>query len=380
MLNKKSKSRIEWVDTAKAIGMFLVFYGHFVKNLYSETNDIAFLQHKYIYAFHMPLFFFISGFYFKPVTSFSLKFKQLFLRRLLPVFAFALLSLPLWLIYNFISYDSLKLGTIVKQILSYGRGNPQLNIITWFLVCLFVAEVIIAAITTIFKKPFALFIIGLVFLVSGVIISNRIEQFSALTGVDKNVWFIHTAIIAIGFYLLGYVIYPYINKLVNTAKWAFIPLVFVGFVGLFFTYNINSPFEGFNVNMIYAQYGSLFWFLISSFLGILGIISLSIILKSNKVFDFIGKNTLILIGLNGIFYAFLNKYLGSLYPDNGIWWQITGYALVISILSLLVCYPIINALNKYVPQLFGRPRQDGPLLPNLEAINWRAFFRKKLRQ
>ena len=45
-----------------------------------------------------------------------------------------------------------------------------------------------------------------------------------------------------------------------------------------------------------------------------------------------------------------------------------------------MCYPIINALNKYVPQLFGRPKQDGPLLPNLEAINWRAFFRKKLRQ
>ena len=124
----------------------------------------------------------------------------------------------------------------------------------------------------------------------------------------------------------------------------------------------------------------LLWFIISSFLGILGIISLSIILKSNKVFDFIGKNTLILIGLNGIFYAFINKYLGSLYPDNGIWWQITGYALVISILSLIVCYPVINVLNKYVPQLFGNPRQDGPLLPNLEAINWREFFRKKLRQ
>tara|TARA_R110002049_G_scaffold285380_2_gene466220 strand:+ start:249 stop:1391 length:1143 start_codon:yes stop_codon:yes gene_type:complete len=380
MIKANLKTRIEWVDTAKALGMFLVFYGHFVKNLYSDSNDIAFLQHKYIYAFHMPLFFLISGFYFKPVVSFSLKFKQLFLRRLLPVFAFAALSLPLWFLYNYIIYDSLRLSTIIKQILSYGRGNPQLNIITWFLVCLFVAEIIIAAITTVFKKPAVLFCFGVVFLISGVIISNRIEQFSALTGISKNVWFIHTAIVAVGFYLLGFVIYPYINKLVKSGKWIFIPLMLIGFVGLFFTYNRNNSFVGFNVNMITAQYGNLLWFVLSSFLGILGIISLSILLKTNKVFDFIGKNTLILIGLNGVFYAFINKHLGDLFPDYDSWWLITGYALVVSVLSLLVCYPIINMLNKYVPQLFGNAKKNGPLLPNLESINWRKTLRKKLNQ
>jgi acyltransferase len=78
----------------------------------------------------MPLFFFISGFYFKPVRSFALKSKQLFLRRLLPVFTFALISLPLWLLYNLMIVGSLKLSSVAVRLLSYSRGNPQLNIIT----------------------------------------------------------------------------------------------------------------------------------------------------------------------------------------------------------------------------------------------------------
>ncbi len=380
LVKENRKPRVEWVDTAKALGMFLVFYGHLIKNLYSDGNDIAFLQHKYIYTFHMPLFFFLSGFYFKPVQNFGLKFKQLFLSRLLPVFTFGLISLPLWLLYNFMIDGSMKLPDIALKILSYGRGNPQLNIITWFLVCLFMAEIIIAAISTIFKKRIILCFIGFAFLISGVIISNRLEEFSALSGIAKNVWYIHTAIVAIGFYLIGYFVYPYINKLIKIAKWAFIPLMLIGFVGLFFTYDNNSPFLGFNVNMFAAQYGDLILFVVSSFLGILGIIALSVLLKSNKIFDFIGKNTLILIGLNGIFFSFINKHLGALFLDNGNWWQITLYALLVSVLSLLVCYPVINLLNKYIPQLVGRSRQNGPLLPNLESLSWRAMLRKKLKQ
>lgn len=63
------------------------------------------------------------------------------------------------------------------------------------MVCLFEEEVIIAAITIVLKKRGVLFYVGLVFLVSGIIISNRIEQFTSLSGVSKNVWFIHTVIV-----------------------------------------------------------------------------------------------------------------------------------------------------------------------------------------
>ena len=48
------ESRIEWVDTAKLIGIYLVILGHLpLKNIFA-TN--------FIFTFHMPLFFFLSGF------------------------------------------------------------------------------------------------------------------------------------------------------------------------------------------------------------------------------------------------------------------------------------------------------------------------------
>ena len=48
------EKRIFWIDALRGIGIFLVVLGHtFWKG------------HNVIYAFHMPLFFFISGILFK---------------------------------------------------------------------------------------------------------------------------------------------------------------------------------------------------------------------------------------------------------------------------------------------------------------------------
>jgi len=46
--------RIEWLDVLKGIGIFFVVAGHFYK-----SDDPVLV---YIYSFHMPLFFFISGY------------------------------------------------------------------------------------------------------------------------------------------------------------------------------------------------------------------------------------------------------------------------------------------------------------------------------
>lgn len=48
------KNRIEWIDTAKGIGIILVLLGH------ADFEPFS----KIIYMFHIPLFFFISGFLF----------------------------------------------------------------------------------------------------------------------------------------------------------------------------------------------------------------------------------------------------------------------------------------------------------------------------
>jgi len=53
--------RIDYLDTAKAIGMYLVYYGHFIEKLYYAGSIAAFSELKLIYSFHIPLFFFLAG-------------------------------------------------------------------------------------------------------------------------------------------------------------------------------------------------------------------------------------------------------------------------------------------------------------------------------
>jgi fucose 4-O-acetylase-like acetyltransferase len=62
---KTAALRLEWVDYAKGIGIFLVVLGHSLQGLTKShiLPEMAWslgLEH-WIYSFHMPLFFFISG-------------------------------------------------------------------------------------------------------------------------------------------------------------------------------------------------------------------------------------------------------------------------------------------------------------------------------
>ena len=60
------RQRIFWLDAAKAYGMILVFYGHFVERVYQTGNEAALLQERLIYgvpyaAVHFYCRFFRTG-------------------------------------------------------------------------------------------------------------------------------------------------------------------------------------------------------------------------------------------------------------------------------------------------------------------------------
>lgn len=55
--------RIDYFDIAKGIGIILMIVGHMGWNAKSIYID------NFIYAFHMPMFFIISGFFFKPKSN-----------------------------------------------------------------------------------------------------------------------------------------------------------------------------------------------------------------------------------------------------------------------------------------------------------------------
>ena len=53
--------RNQSIDIAKAVGIILMVVGHF--------NGLPLWFEKWIFSFHMPLFFILSGYLFKPKTE-----------------------------------------------------------------------------------------------------------------------------------------------------------------------------------------------------------------------------------------------------------------------------------------------------------------------
>ena len=122
-----SGKRIEWVDTAKGIGIILVMFGH------------NYLDWKFVfwfYAFHMALFFFLSGYTF----HFSEDFKSFVQKRvrglLIPYVFFAVvISLYTWL--SAVTHNNtFSLG---KAFVAYIIQTRYTHL--WFLPCLFLAEI-----------------------------------------------------------------------------------------------------------------------------------------------------------------------------------------------------------------------------------------------
>lgn len=90
--------RLSYIDTAKGLGMLLVLWAHIM--LGGWTNS-------FIYAFHMPLFFFLSGMMFRREKYRG--FKQFFVKRvktlLIPYVFYSFASWIVWALYVMIAKE-----------------------------------------------------------------------------------------------------------------------------------------------------------------------------------------------------------------------------------------------------------------------------------
>jgi acyltransferase len=359
--------RIYILDAAKALGIFLVFYGHIVERFSGLGSETAFSQMKFIFAFHMPFFFFLAGFFYKERSqSKTSKLKSLFFRRMLPVYLFGLMALPIWPLYRYLIWGYVDIPIWTEKVLPYLRGQPLLNEITWFLVCLFTTEAIAIFVLPRVKNGLTGLLTAGVFLWIGFYLTGDIQNAEFLLGISKNTWYIHEALVAFGLYTLGYVSYESIKTVLSAKVSLRLFLLFLFLTITFYTYDMNTPYRTFFVVMKESWHGDPVLFLIAGISGSLFLLLLATFLPKNKWIDFIGKNTLILIGLNGLFHAFINLHFATKIKNiDSVYW-ITGASFGFSVLTILLSVPAIWILNKVLPQLVGKPYREGPILPRLE--------------
>jgi acyltransferase len=115
-----------------------------------------------------------------------------------------------------------------------------------------------------------------------------------------------------------------------------------------------------------SSHGNLLLFPLTALFGFFFLVFLSQTTPANRALLFVGRNSLALLGLNGIFYHFLNlpiaSRLNTWIPPSP--WALGLAALTVSLLSIAACAPVILLLNARFPLLVGK-RPSQPSLASL---------------
>jgi acyltransferase len=371
--------RIGLIDIARFYAMALVFYGHFGERLMVLQNPAAALQVKFIYSFHMVLFFILAGFVARESDlefGFGKYIKHRFLSRLLPFLFFTAIFMvpPVFFSGDFFGLQLPSVKGYISGLISTVFGLPLFCIPSWFLLMLFSVELVHYGAFRFLKSSNIKILIGaVVFYVVGYWFNLKFDIINPTKGrlIGWNYLFIHEAITMYAFYLLGVYLRRKQFLMDKVTLKIVVPGVIITFLIVLFTFNLNNgPFNlnYYNTVIIFmAGHGSFIWFPITAVAGALFILFLAKFTPSPKTIVWMGQNTLILMCLNGIFWHYINLRVAQWVVHNlsGSFLTILGVGCVMTVASLAVCIPLIYLFNKFVPQLVGKPKIDGPWLRNL---------------
>lgn len=265
-----SMKRRDWIDFAKGIGIILVVWAH-TSGVFTE----------YIVQFHMPLFFFISGYLYKykeGVKSYTVKKMK---RLLLPFWWWNIILYPIYYImYYWKNWDfTIALKEIGKIILTLDKV-PFLGAV-WFLPALFWSSILANAVVTLNKGKglgdFILLLLG----ISAAIVGFHITLPYKLSRV----------MICFLFYVLGYLYKGYLYEHITAyMRNLGILIFFILFVSIA---SHNYAVMGSN------QYSNRFLFIIGALAGTMFVLYASELVTENcsrnllvKHIVYLGKNTM----------------------------------------------------------------------------------------
>ena len=245
----KDYKREDWIDIAKGIGILLVIIGH--------SSGRPMVLRQFIYSFHMPLFFIISGYVYNHDKWKNKGIKQFIIRRardyIIPYFVFGFINLGLNAVVEarHLTGSELLSSTIAHAFwlfYSYGSATRMPNCTAlWFLPCLFLCTIYVFFLLNIENRMIRYFVC-----LCGIGINALLSFFE----VPQLPWHIDTVLVAGVLILIGYELKNY--KMLSTNILGTKSIICIFLVGILFTY-VNTELS-FNCNV----YGNMIFMLISS--------------------------------------------------------------------------------------------------------------------
>lgn len=331
------KERNHTIDLLRGITIFLVVFGHVTHNEALRT---------YIWGFHIPVFFFISGLLFKrqKFADFYDFLKSRIKSIVLPYVVFYLVTLIYWIFIERhtrgvdVSIGSQLIGLVYG---TYDMRYMMFNGALWFIPCLFSIEILYW-----FISKYTSSVNRLVALVScyllGLYLINKVPWLP---------WGACAAFIGIVFYGFGDLFKPFLTNKIAIGEGKKTYCVYV--ITLFLFQLVLFPWTGADLASLYI--GNKWLYIPIATIGILLYWLIAKIIKSNKLIEYLGVNSLVIFAFQEPTYRAI-IFLAS---------RITGYpvaevrnnlllCIIISICSIIVITPIIVLWNKRIKLLINR--------------------------
>ena len=340
----KSKPRIEFIDIIKGLAIILVVIGHTSP---CKTEIIPYKS--LIYAFHMPLFFIVSGMFVATSReNYSLQTLKTFVHK-----NFIALILP-FLIWGTI-YMNFSYSNIANLCFGSWINFTHINTLSslWFIVVLFVARVYLELFFMLVNK----IKLKMQYSISAAIplcfiLGFCLPHHNDVLTQNGNFLSYDIAFVAAGFMLIGALTKPYIKKCTEIKNIYLILLTI--FSGLLFL--IGFSFTDYThkfVLMANAVYQNPLAFLFNSVTGsfcfiLAGILVYKIPVKKH-ILNFLGQNTL------GIFLVHRHMVVALLaFLQTNTTLNRLSINTIVTIITLIVSSLLVVLINKYAPIMFGK--------------------------
>ncbi len=295
---KEQNKRLKYIDVVKFIGLFCIIYDHTLSFI-ELKNYFTFIR-IFFCGWHMPLYFFIYGMN----TSSSPKnlylsfqfFNQKFKRIMVPyfiwcfIYANGLNSFNRHFFYGILYGSNLILGEINN------------NRVLWFLPCFFLSIIIYQFLTNFnyilskrgIQPSFVSFIQCIILGFLTISLTNK-KKFGFPLSFDVSC----TGVI---YMLFGYFLKPIIETLYSLNNLFKLSICLCLLIICFFVSNFNISPYSIGTCMALGDYGkSYVLYIFNSLLGVIGILSLSMLLENIEIFAWFGKGSIFFMSSHYIF-------------------------------------------------------------------------------
>ncbi len=333
--------RDEYIDWLKGFAIFLVVYAH--------SWQISNTMFWFIYRFHMPLFFCISGYLFSSKKSFKDFIKTKIKTLILPYFVFFIIS---YLITNFL----IKHVTIEKLLKAFLLNGKYLiyvnNWAIWYLVLFFIAAIIFYFIAKIKNKR----VFTVVTIILGILTVPCYLFLKKIIGSEFIPFSMQVLPAAIFFMGIGKIYKENEKVFIELNKKTKIILSFILFgLGLIISRKVDSQIISIDT----------YRYLISA-LFIIQFIVLITKDNKNKYIRYIGKNSLVILGVHRVLLKLLQNYkVDDILKKCNIEGDFSAILISIGCIFLIcVCHEIFKLIYKNVNKIINKNDKDKKTILN----------------